>query len=218
MAGLENYDAVIPAELIPENGELNIVFDTSDPSAPCEVSDSTDCRKLGFAARELVIDYAVTGTTPVSSPVQTLGAKLKINEPVHFSDDGNANAYLAQGWSGQEASHRWTEGEQANLLISLGDYKSGDLLLSLHGSGYLGGGLSHQNIAVSVNDAQVASWEMAGLDLYQATIPAELVPESGELNIVFDISVPKAPCGVSDSTDCRKIGISVQRLIIDYAE
>lgn len=42
--------------------------------------------------------------------------------------------------------------------------------------------------------------------------------ESGELNIVFDISDRKAPCGVSDSADCRKIGISVQRLIIDYAE
>lgn len=218
MAGLENYNAVIPAELIPENGELNIVFDISDPSAPCEVSDSTDCRKLGFAARELIIDYATTAITPESNPVQALGAKLSINEPIQFSGDGNANAYIAQGWSGQEASHRWTEGEQAGLLISLGDYKSGDLLLGLHGSGYLSGGLSHQNIAVSVNGAQVASWDMAGLDLYQARIPAELVPESGELNIVFDISDPKAPCDVGESTDCRKLGMSVKDLIINYVE
>lgn len=218
MAGLDNYDAVIPAELIPENGELNIVFDISDPSAPCEVSDSTDCRKLGFAAKELIIDYATTAITPESNPVQALGAKLSVNELIQFSNDGNANTYIAQGWSGQEASHRWTEGEQAGLLISLGDYKSGDLLLSLHGSGYLGGGLRHQNIAVSVNGAQVASWDMAGLDLYQARIPAELVPESGELNIVFDISDPKAPCDVGESTDCRKLGMSVKDLIINYVE
>lgn len=218
MVGLENYDAVIPAELIPENAELNIVFDISEPSAPCEVSDSTDCRKLGFAARELVIDYATSSSTPVSNPVQTLGAKLSINEPIQFSDIGNANTYIAQGWSAQEPTHHWTEGDQAGLLISLGDYKSGDLLLSLHGSGYLGDGLNHQNIAVSVNGAHVANWEVAGLGLYQARIPAELIPESGELNIVFDISDPKAPCDVGESTDCRKLGMSVQDILIDYVK
>jgi len=54
MRGEEWFEAPIPAELI-GNGFIEVVFEISDPTAPCEVHKSNDCRKLGISVKELVI-------------------------------------------------------------------------------------------------------------------------------------------------------------------
>jgi hypothetical protein len=55
MRGLDWYEADIPIGLVGEDRLLKVVFNISDPKSPAEVSASTDTRKLGIAARELVI-------------------------------------------------------------------------------------------------------------------------------------------------------------------
>ncbi len=55
MKDLNWYEAVIPAGLIDETGLLSIVFALSAPIAPSEVGESKDTRKLGIAARELIL-------------------------------------------------------------------------------------------------------------------------------------------------------------------
>lgn len=57
MAQRDWYQAVIPASLTGK-GLLHIAFEISTPLAPCDFGESTDCRRLGFAARELVVSYA----------------------------------------------------------------------------------------------------------------------------------------------------------------
>ncbi len=56
-AGTNLYEARIPAQLFNE-GVLELQFTISNPTAPCESIGSKDCRKLGIAAKKLVINYA----------------------------------------------------------------------------------------------------------------------------------------------------------------
>lgn len=53
MASLEWYEAEIPVEVTGNEGLIEVVFTISDPTAPCEGGNSTDCRKLGMAAWKL---------------------------------------------------------------------------------------------------------------------------------------------------------------------
>ena len=55
MADLDWYEAVIPSRLM-QNDTLDIVFNISNPTSPSEVGQSGDTRKLGIAARELIIE------------------------------------------------------------------------------------------------------------------------------------------------------------------
>lgn len=54
MLGLDWYEATIPVDLVTDR-LLKIVFDIRNPTAPCEIGASRDCRKLGIAARKLTV-------------------------------------------------------------------------------------------------------------------------------------------------------------------
>ena len=55
MKDLNWYETHIPIKLLKE-GVLNLEFTISDPTAPSDVGESKDARKLGIAALELVIE------------------------------------------------------------------------------------------------------------------------------------------------------------------
>ena len=55
-AGTNLYEARIPAQLL-NGGVLELQLTISNPTAPCESIGSSDCRKLGLAAKKLVINY-----------------------------------------------------------------------------------------------------------------------------------------------------------------
>lgn len=141
----------------------------------------------------------------------------KVGNIISFSLGGNAKQYTRRGWSDPEPTHRWTDAPEAAMRIELQSTKGNDLLLRMDASAYLGGGIPHQDIAVVVNGSQVAVWQVAGWNWYEAHIPAGVV-EDGVMEVVFVISDPTAPCEVSDSKDCRKLGIAAREMVIDYAE
>lgn len=143
---------------------------------------------------------------------------LNLQYPVAFTKDGDSNTYIMYGWSDQESTHRWTEGSKASLQFRLQNFDHRDLVLRLNANGYLSGGLPHQKVGFSINGSKVAEWQVAGPAIYEAVIPAGLVAEDGTINLAFDISDPRAPCDVSESKDCRKLGMAVRELVIDYAQ
>lgn len=55
MLELDWFEATIPAKII-SNGLLDITFIISEPTAPSEISESLDHRKLGIFAKEIIID------------------------------------------------------------------------------------------------------------------------------------------------------------------
>jgi hypothetical protein len=143
---------------------------------------------------------------------------LGTQQVVYFDREGSSAVYVSSGWSGQESQHRWTDGPKAAIQFRIQDFAERDLVLRLNANGYLGGGLPHQNVGVVVNGTQVAEWQVAGVAEHTAVIPANLVGDDGLINLSFDIGDPRAPCDFSESTDCRKLGMAVRELVVDYVQ
>jgi len=139
---------------------------------------------------------------------------LEIEQSIKFTADGNSGFLIRGGWSGQEATHRWTDGSQAGLLFRLKKQPDTNLLFRLKASAYLGGGLPYQTIDVVVNGQKTTTWQMKGLDWYEAVIPSRLVSKNGILEVLFNISNPTSPAEVGESKDARKLGIAAREMIM----
>jgi hypothetical protein len=157
-----------------------------------------------------------TQKKPAESPAETIPV-YEIGKELPFTADHNPAQFLKQGWSGQEKEHRWTDGPQAGMAFRIQPTQGKDLVLRFEAGGYLGGGLSHQTIGVKINNQQVTTWEMTTTKLYEARIPAQLFAD-GILELQFTISKPTAPCEVSESKDCRKLGIAARKLVMNFAD
>ncbi|MHB8138220.1 MAG: sulfatase-like hydrolase/transferase [Smithellaceae bacterium] len=136
-----------------------------------------------------------------------------LNNVIDFSAAGKSGSYIRRGWSGQEPTHRWTEGARAVIKAELKKQPHNDLTLRLYANAFPSHGKGPQTVGVVVNGKKVAEWQMLDLAWYEATIPAKLITDR-LLNIVFEISNPTAPCTVSLSKDCRKLGMDVRKLIV----
>lgn len=136
-----------------------------------------------------------------------------LNDVIDFSDAGKSSSYIQSGWSWQESTCRWTDGDRAQIKVELKQRPRNDLTLGLNAHALSPNGRDPQKISVVVNGKKVVEWQMLGLTWYEATIPAELAVDR-LLNIVFEISDPTAPCEVAPSKDCRKLGIAARKLMI----
>jgi len=139
---------------------------------------------------------------------------IELGKSIDFSAAGKSRSYLRRGWSGQEPTHHWTDGPTAGIMLGVQHARGKDMLLRMKTSAYLGDGRPYQTIGVVVNGREVATWQVKGLGWYEAAIPSNLVGKDGLLKIVFNISNPTAPCEVSKSSDCRKLGINARELVI----
>jgi hypothetical protein len=141
-------------------------------------------------------------------------AHIGFGDSVVFSANGNAQNLLRQGWSGGESEQRWTEEPEAKLHARIDSVQTGSVLnLRLNASAFPTKSGDPQQVKVLVNNKLVATWQVKDLDWHEASIPADLVTD-GVLDIVFSMKDSTAPCEVSSSTDCRKLGISARNLVI----
>jgi len=140
-------------------------------------------------------------------------------ESIGFDANGRSTTYTTYGWSSQEKRYRWTEGSKAGMKINALEAKGKALLLRLNACGYVGKEFKYQKVGIIVNGTLITTWNLAkwDWDWYEAFIPAD-VSSDGSLEIVFTISNPTAPCEVSDSKDCRKLGMAVREIIIGEVE
>jgi len=212
------YEAVIPTSII-SNGTIEVVFKVSNPASPQDFGLPGMNRRLGMAVKELMIDTFKSSKWHQSQQkIPALSAKpYKVGQSIYFGKQGSSSYFVVDGWSGQELTHRWTNGSRASLHFKLDQAFNSDLVLRLRGNGNLAQGkIDHQQINVFINNQQVGEWVMRGEEWYEAPIPAELIGNSF-IEVAFEISDPTAPCEVYKSSDCRKLGMSVKELVIQPA-
>lgn len=134
---------------------------------------------------------------------------LRLGETVSFQAGSGIDSYLLDGWSGQEPTHRWTDGGCARLQFHLTELGAKDVILNMECAGFLAGGkLDQQSVEVLVNDNKVATWAVRQKDWYEAIVPNGLV-KNGDMNVSFLISNPTAPVDVNLSGGKRKLGLRV---------
>lgn len=215
------YEVVIPQGLIDETGEVRVQFEIEEPTAPCDLSDSDDCRKLGFAAIELAITEHKNGSSTEDKSEPTVQSSnepvqpIKLGQTVDFSAKGTAQNYIMQGWSWQEEVSVWTEGNVAHLQLPIEDAENTALRLKLFGNGFAPKNQGHQLVKVRVNGQQVAEWQVGDPAWHEALISAKIVGSAQLMQVEFVIDEPAAPCEISDAQDCRKLGLSVRELVIE---
>jgi hypothetical protein len=134
---------------------------------------------------------------------------LKNNDTIDFSAEGNSENFLLFGFSGQEKNFRWTDGHIAGIKFKINTFPENGLTLEIYGQAYLCGGLSNQVVEVMVNGNKIDTWKVNDLSTYSAFIPTEIIADDGIIEIEFQISNPTAPCEVSESKDCRELGIAI---------
>jgi hypothetical protein len=144
--------------------------------------------------------------------------KLDLGGGMFFTADGRSSELILDVLSFQENTIRWSEGLRSYVLFTIEDCSSKYVHLRLNTSDYLDGRLQHQNVVLIVNVSQVAGWQVAGGNNYEARIPSKLIGEDGLVNLVFDISNQRVPFDNGELSDFRKLSIAVRELVVDYAE
>jgi hypothetical protein len=133
----------------------------------------------------------------------------QLGQPVLFSDGGESEAFVLNGWGKQESTHRWTDGTVAALSFQLKQRPQHDLVMHLWGLGFIDNeNKAPRQIQVHVNGKAVASWKVLAEGEFEAHIPAGLVTDE-MINVGFDIQNPSA------SSDGRQLGMAVFKLIIE---
>ena len=140
------------------------------------------------------------------------GLELQLGKRISFGASGSGSRYLGDGWSGQEADYRWSEGPTASLTVELPEGGAAELVLRL--DPFLGGGLDAQHVAVAIDGIEAGTWAVDRRDDYAVAIPPEAIGD-GRLEIVLSISNPTPPCTVSESTDCRPLGVAIRKLVVN---
>lgn len=142
---------------------------------------------------------------------------LRVGEVIAFDRSGDSRSYTKGGWHAPEATHRWTNGERAELALRLDEPPAGDLILRASMFPFLGGRLTEQDVSVIVNGKQVETWRVTKDGKYSARIPSSLVRRQA-LDIKLGIASPLAPCETGPAKDCRRLGVALKDLTITVAE
>ena len=141
----------------------------------------------------------------------------QIGDFIDFGQTGSSAKYLLNGWSVQEAKHRWTNGSRAVILLGIAEGLDRDVILELDARGMSPDGHRPQPVSVLANNTVIANWEVLGRDKYNAVIPADL-ERQGQLRIVFDIKEPRSPIEISGVSDHRKLGLAAFGLNLQFAD
>lgn len=131
-------------------------FDWAHFSRPCDVSDSTDSRRLAAGFKNL----------------QILGADGSVLVDLDFRQSGNAKPQTCYGFSYGESWGNWSAGLRSVLLVWLPSALQGKLTLRLEAS--LPEGLSSNKATIAINDHAVGDLILNGVDI--ATLDFKIEP------------------------------------------
>lgn len=165
-----------------------------------------------------IAEYAVDGPALETEPVATgvvyhedtqrgsrdyaLGTKL------WFDDRGTARNYIVSGFSWNEGDFTWTDGNDAELLLELGETPGALELVLAHGT-FNGS----QAVEVYVNNRQVDSYAADGQTEHKTVIPEGTVTGT-ELRLRLHLPDACAPNTLYTSTDSRLLALSMNSLEI----
>ena len=115
--------------------------------------------------------------------------RTEITQTITFGREGDAQIYLAFGWSDPEDGFTWIDGTAAGLIVPMPNAPNG-FFIELHGWPHLGGrGESGQCLMLTANGQDIGK---TVIDRHMRV--AWFVPpqRAGDRNLVIGISVPDA--------------------------
>lgn len=141
--------------------------------------------------------------------------KYAPDEVIDFSQSGNTEKFIIKGMSGQEQAFRWSDGKIVAVTLDTDKPIKAPAWLNAKGIGFSpDGGVSPQRVQIAVNGQPLGVWDFPPAD---TAIKVALPPEalgSGTIRLKFTFERPTAPCAISESADCRELGVAFKQLSI----
>lgn len=137
------------------------------------------------------------------------------NEIIDFGQSGNSGELFSRGISGQEPEYRWSNGDIAVITLNTDHEIKAPAWLHVRGIGFSpDGGSSPQRTKISLNDHALGEWEFPQEDTtIKVKLPNEVL-DTKTIRLRFTFERPTAPCAISESDDCRVLGIAFKQLSI----
>jgi glycosyltransferase involved in cell wall biosynthesis len=136
-------------------------------------------------------------------------------EPHAFGFGGNGVLGLADGWGEPEDWGTWSVSKRARIRLSVGKAGKGPIHADLRYRAFVHQRHPRVDIACSVEGQNVAAWTCtiaAPAGTQRLTIPADIVPANGTIELEFSISEPRSPAELGASSDVRLLGLGVESL------
>lgn len=137
------------------------------------------------------------------------------NQVIDFTQFGNTEQFIFKGISGQELGHRWSDGDFLTTTLHINRENKAPAWLNVKGVGFSpDGGASPQRVQIAVNGQPLGVWDFPPIDTdIKVALPDEALG-LGAIRLKFTFEQPTAPCAISESSDCRKLGVAFKQLSI----
>jgi hypothetical protein len=126
---------------------------------------------------------------------------------IDFRTGGSALDYAISGWSYPEADFTWTQGNRSLIRLPFSGPAVDHALRLRLGPMVRAGAVPHQRITILVNFTPVARLILRAPGQHELLVPAELLHESGSVQIEFLLPDAISPKALGNSNDTRDLGI-----------
>lgn len=197
--GLGNYSVTLAAHAGPAHTDEN--YDWYDNLIAFSMIDNWPFHFVGVSALPVKVELAQTP--------RRLRRLCAWDQPVMFSDEGNARIYQISGWNTAEQEFTWTQGRSALLAFELpSNDRDAELVLDV--IPYLAGNLSQQRLEIYLGGEFLNSWELSSPTSVTCLVPKRLIGR--EIQIELRCLDAVSPTELGAGVDTRQLGVAVRSL------
>jgi hypothetical protein len=133
---------------------------------------------------------------------------------IDFTVDGNSKQYLAEGWSGAEPRHRWTNGPAAKLVIERPRTQADYVLRVVAAPFVWEDKLRRQRIQVTLNGFDLDVAALSALGLIEWHVPWETLAAREAVEIEFRLPDSRRASEIKEIDDHRVLGFAFRELAL----
>jgi hypothetical protein len=156
--------------------------------------------------------HAIWSAGPGASLTEDAGTAVS---EIVFGCEGNSAPFLREGWADPEMRYTWGIGENSVLAVP-NPPGTGDLLLRLVVWPFVRAGiLPAQRLVISVNQVELASFQLTIESRLQCPVPASLLDGHETIDITFhhpDAAQPGRLAG--GNIDTRRLAVAFRRIAL----
>jgi hypothetical protein len=140
---------------------------------------------------------------------------VNYDRPIYFREREGAECLQRVGWSHPEENYTWTDGPIASLVFRVPQSAAGvQLRFNMCGMN-VPGLLPFQRVLLSVNGAELASWNVAEQAEFIVDVPQQFVSKPDPLlSVEFSIPDAASPSSLTHSGDNRRLGLRISEMAI----
>ena len=133
---------------------------------------------------------------------------------IYFNKNGNISEYKTTGFSHPETDRTWTDGRTASIVVPYNKVQDYFVRATFDINPFLTKKIKKQTVNVLVNDKFVTKWNISKAGTYAFDLPVDFETDDNKMTIKFEIPDAKSPKELKLSSDARKLGLGMKRLVL----